>query len=82
MSFCKKSALETGKVDYFYAYGPKDIDIEFKLSNNDILSRNRGNGYWLWKPYFILKTLKEKLREGDYLIYTDATILYLSLIHI
>ena len=28
------------------------------------------------KPYFILKTLREKLNEGDYLIYTDAGILY------
>lgn len=82
LSYCEKSALETGKVDHFYSYGPKDIDIEFKLSNNDILGRNRGNGYWLWKPYFIFKTLKEKLREGDYLIYTDATVLYKNNVHI
>lgn len=72
----RKSALEIGKVDEYYEYGPNDIDSEFKKKNKDILSRKRGNGYWLWKPYFILKTLKEKLNVGDYLIYTDACILY------
>ena len=76
LEYCKKSALEIGKVDKFYDYGPQDIDLGFKQENIDILSRKRGNGYWLWKPYFILKTLKEKLENGDYLIYTDAGILY------
>lgn len=65
-----------GKVDEYYSYGPNDIDKNFRERNKDILSRKRGNGYWLWKPYFILKTLKEKLKEGDFLIYTDAGILY------
>lgn len=72
----RKSALEIGKVDEYYSYGPNDIDKNFKEKNKEILSRKRGNGYWLWKPYFILKTLKEKCEEGDYLIYTDAGILY------
>ncbi len=44
--------------------------------NKDILSRKRGNGYWLWKPYFILKTLKEKLNYGDFLFYSDACLLF------
>lgn len=74
----EKTAIEIGKVDKYYSYGPDDIDPIFREKNKDILSRRRGNGYWLWKPYFILKTLKEKLIEGDYLIYTDAAILYLD----
>ena len=77
----KKSALEIGKVDEYYSYGPNDIDKNFREKNKDILSRKRGNGYWLWKPYFILKTLKEKLNDGDYLIYTDAGILYTNSTH-
>ena len=68
LQYCKKSALIIGKVDFFYDYGPNDIDIGFMQINNDILSSKRGNGYWLWKPYFILKTLIEKLNDGDYLI--------------
>ena len=82
LQLCKKSALEIGKVDYFYDYGPEDIDLNFKNKNQDILGRKRGNGYWLWKPYFIFKTLNEKLDYGDYLIYTDATVLYKNNINI
>lgn len=74
----KISALKVGKVDEYYSYGPNDIDSEFRKKNKEILSRERGNGYWLWKPYFILKTLKEKLKEGDYLIYTDAGVMYMN----
>lgn len=74
----KKSALEVGQVDEHYIYGPEDIDPEFKEKNKKILSSFRGNGLWLWKPYFIYKTFKEKLREGDYIIYTDAGILYMN----
>ena len=76
LKFNKKSALEIGKVDEFYDYGPEDIEAEFMEKNKDILSRKRGNGYWLWKPYFILKTLKEKLNYGDFLFYSDACLLF------
>ena len=42
------------------------------------MSRQRGNGYWLWKPYIINKTIIEKLNEGDYLIYTDASMMFVG----
>ena len=74
----KKSAIEVGKVHEHYTFGPDDIDQEFKEKNKKILSKFRGGGYWLWKPYFILKTFKEKLREGDYIIYADAGVLYMN----
>ena len=70
------TAINIGKVDEYYKYNFDDIDLNFKKKNEDILSRERGNGYWLWKPYFILKAFKEKLNKGDYLIYTDAGIYY------
>jgi hypothetical protein len=76
LQYNKKSAFDNGKVDEYYEYGPNDIDKDFREKNKDILSRKRGNGYWLWKPYIILKTLKEKLNNGDYLFYTDACIFY------
>ena len=78
----KKSALEIGKVDQHYSYGPNDIDKEFKLKNKEILSRKRGNGYWLWKPYIINKTIIEKLNDGDYLIYTDAGMIFMNSSHL
>jgi hypothetical protein len=78
----KKSALEVGKVDEYYSYGPDDLDKKFKEKNKDILSRKRGNGYWLWKPYIINKTIVEKLKDGDYLIYTDACTLYMNSVYL
>ena len=73
-----RSALEIAKVDEFYGYTPNDIDPKFKEKNKDILDRPRGNGYWLWKPYFLYRTMKEKLDYGDFLIYSDAGILYID----
>ena len=73
-----KSAIEVGEVDEHYAYGPKDIDHEFKEKNKGIFSIGRGNGLWLWKPYIINKTIVEKLKDGDYLIYTDAAMLFMN----
>ena len=31
----------------------------------------KGNGYWLWKPYFIKKTL-DSINENDYIFYADS----------
>ena len=73
-----KSALEIAKVNEFYGYKPKDIDHDFREKNKYILDKGRGNGYWLWKPYFLYKTLTEKLDYGDYLIYSDAAIMYVD----
>lgn len=39
-----------------------------------ILDLPRGGGYWLWKPYYILDTLKQ-LKPGDVLIYADSAVL-------
>ena len=53
------------------ACGPADIDAEFAAANRHILEHERGNGYWLWKPYFIVRAL-ESLAPGDWLFYCDA----------
>lgn len=36
-----------------------------------IENNSRGYGYWLWKPYLILKTM-ERMKEGDVLVYVDS----------
>ena len=74
----KKSAVEVGKVDKYYSYGPDDLDKDFREKNKHILSRQRGNGYWLWKSYIINKTIVEKLNDDDFLIYTDAGTIYMN----
>ena len=43
----------------------------FQRHINYIIKNKRGFGYWVWKPYIILKKLQE-LKEGDLLLYMDA----------
>jgi len=47
------------------------ICTEFYKSNKEILDLDRGGGYWLWKPYIILETLK-KIENNDILFYLDC----------
>lgn len=68
-----KTGIEVGGFDKVIEYGPKDIDKKFYEKNKHILTQLRGGGYWLWKPYIILKTLKRKdVKEGDYVFYADS----------
>lgn len=53
------------------SYGPDDICRDFYTSNYDVLSERKGGGFWLWKPYLILKTLNE-MEYGDLLFYMDS----------
>src|SRR5437870_8412472 len=51
-------------------YGPEDLDRQFYEQHKHILQLKRGAGYWLWKPYIILKTLLET--NYKYIIYCDS----------
>ncbi len=66
-----KTGLEVGGFDKVFSYQPKHIDMQFYKKHRTILRQYRGNGYWLWKPYFILKTLKQ-MTANDFLFYCDA----------
>ena len=72
-----ESAHSMGGVDRITAYHTSDIDADFYRRNRRILNHPRGGGYWLWKPYFIQRTLAG-MKEGDYLFYCDATALFLQ----
>ncbi len=67
-----KSALNKG-VDRFINYRKSDIDSDFYKKHVNILNKKKGAGYWLWKPYIILKTL-ESMPENAVLIYADSAI--------
>lgn len=64
------SAIKHG-AEQSVIYGPNDIEVDYRLDYSDILDQPRGAGYWLWKPYFIEKELKD-MKDGDWLLYTDA----------
>lgn len=44
---------------------------DFYKENQEILDQPTGAGWWVWKPYYILETLKS-MSDGDYLIYADC----------
>lgn len=66
-----KEATELNIFDKCNVYSPDDIDKDFKNKYKEIFEYKRGNGYWIWKFYFIKKYLDE-VNEGDIIVYCDA----------
>ena len=52
-------------------YNKSDISLEFKQKNASILSCNRGDGYWLWKPFIILEALLSA-KPNEIVVYCDS----------
>lgn len=53
-------------------YSPADFDLEFLAKHAQWISENpKGYGFFIWKPYFILKALS-KMDKDDILVYGDA----------
>jgi len=65
------TGIEFGGFQEVISYASKDIDSAFQAKNAAILKQEKGDGYFLWKPYFIKKTLA-LLSEGDFLFYCDS----------
>lgn len=59
------------RFDKVFEFTPKDIADEYCDKHRDIFSISRGNGLWLWKPYFIDKVLNE-CDDGDVICYVDS----------
>lgn len=70
--FAVNEAIDTAKVDYAEALDLSALSLPFQISHSNVLRRRKGAGYWLWKPYIILKTMLTKMNDGDMLIYQDA----------
>ena len=51
-------ALQAG-VDEARSYGKEHLGPDWQEANSRVLSQKRGGGWWLWKPYVILQTLKD-----------------------
>lgn len=60
-----------GKFDKIVECSPEKIEDSFKKQYHDILSVKRGNGLWLWKPYFVNRILND-MKQGDILFYCDS----------
>lgn len=59
------------KVDKCIPYNEDDLDAQFLKKNDDIFQFKKGFGYYVWKPYCILKTMNQ-MEEGDVCVYTDV----------
>lgn len=72
-----KSALQKG-VDLTFEYNDSWLkETSFYKTNKKLLSKKRGAGYWIWKPFIILDAMK-KLNKGDFIIYLDSGVQVIS----
>jgi len=76
----KESAWKNcfNKVSRYY---PTNFGREFEMFNKNVLSQERGAGYWIWKPYFLYKEML-CCSNDDIIVYCDAGITILKDINI
>lgn len=67
----KQEATDSGWFDGVIIETPDTTQCFHNQHRGFITANSRGHGYWIWKPYIILRQLRE-MQEGDYLFYTDA----------
>ena len=77
----ERTALRIGNFDKYSAYSPRDIDADFRRKNRHLLkmpwgTTRWGSGNYLWKPYIVRKALLT-LKPEDFLVYSDAGMLFL-----
>jgi hypothetical protein len=65
------------KFDVSLSFNKENLDNSFVQKNNHILNQPRGAGYWLWKPYCIVKALSQ-MNDNDLLFYTDSGSYFLT----
>lgn len=70
-ALCSWTGKHIAGFDEVVEYYLEDIDEAFKTAHADIFANKRGCGLWLWKPYLVLKTLKQ-CNEGDIVCYCDS----------
>jgi hypothetical protein len=68
----RNQAEKSNLFDQILIFTEKDLPNEFMLEFGNVLREHkRGFGYWIWKPYLILRELA-KCESDDILIYLDA----------
>jgi hypothetical protein len=72
------SGLAMGNFDQVISYGRRDLGLWFRWRHRRILRQPRGAGFWLWKPYLVLRTLRRHMRDGDILAYCDSDGLFVN----
>ncbi|PIZ33594.1 MAG: hypothetical protein COY39_02140 [Alphaproteobacteria bacterium CG_4_10_14_0_8_um_filter_37_21] len=68
------SAVNNG-IDYMMMYKKTHFDADFLSKNNHILDHKYGDGYWIWKPYCILKAM-DAAPEDSIILYADSSVVF------
>ena len=58
-------------IDHIYNYRYSLLEADFIKRHEKIFHQRTGAGYWIWKPWVILKTM-EKAEENVIIIYLDV----------
>ncbi len=67
----KTQAINSKFYDEIHVFNNRDFDKNDKSFYQNLINKyKRGHGYWVWKPYFISKVLKE-INYGDVINYID-----------
>lgn len=74
-----KSAYNKGKADQVIEYNVGDL-TELQEIYPEHFKIKRGYGLWFWKPYLILKAMKQ-MNDNDYLFYCDSGAIFIDDIH-
>jgi len=67
-----KSYLTSIGLNNLINYSDSDLPKDFIDEFYDLFEQKRGYGYWIWKPFIILKELND-LTDDEILIYMDST---------
>jgi hypothetical protein len=66
------TGLHVGGLERAIQFGRQHLDSDFVARNQQVLNRRGGAGLWLWKPYIVVKALREAMAEADVLVYADS----------
>jgi len=64
-------AEHSGFFDKILSLGPENLNYDFKENFKNVLSENKGGGYWIWK-HEIINNLLDEINDGDVVLYCDA----------
>lgn len=65
----KKEAEESKVFTKIYCFTDKDLPVD--VTQHILYQYNRGGGYWLWKPWVVLKVLQDA-NDDDIVVFSDA----------
>ena len=61
-----REALSLNVFDKVIVYTENDFDEKYLEKYGEFMKKNRGYGFWMWKSYFVKKTMEETDRNLRY----------------